>query len=555
MPYMMDQATRVYSREERGSFSYSDGETAEMRLLTFLRGVSDRGTFSREIRAGIHDWPTEYHLSLSRHHLLKPLPIRSGDRVLELGCGCGALTRYLGEIGAAVTAVEGSWTRACIAAERCRDLPNVRVVCDNLLKYEGETGFDWVLLIGVLEYAPVYSGAPDPVQHYLQAAKQQLSSDGRLVVAIENRLGLKYFNGCTEDHVGVVYFGLQDLYSERTPVTFGRSELIDQLGQAGFNGLEFYYPFPDYKTPQVIFAEAAFTHQPFRPADMLLRMESRDYSGQKIRRNFSEPLVARTLDKNGLLRELANSFLTVASRDRTRPETEENLAWTFSSQRMAELLTETVFYVRQGVLRVEKRRAAHMKNPESLRVAGLSIRHQELESEYVFGRQCAEAILKTQTRTADWAKIADAFLPWLQYLRSQTRLRADAEGKRLGDWLLDGCQLDCTPDNLLVTDGAAGTYREIDQEWCADGDIPLGWVVVRGVIHNIVFKEPTRLDVAGVVLRLCAKLNLDCTGEEIYEWIKMEDELQTALSGHSASSPGVSDRLRLRLRELFGRHN
>jgi 16S rRNA A1518/A1519 N6-dimethyltransferase RsmA/KsgA/DIM1 with predicted DNA glycosylase/AP lyase activity len=59
------------------------------------------------LRKKITDWPTEYHFSRQRHCLLRPLNIQAGEDVLELGCGCGAMTRYLGEIGAIVDSIEG----------------------------------------------------------------------------------------------------------------------------------------------------------------------------------------------------------------------------------------------------------------------------------------------------------------------------------------------------------------------------------------------------------------------------------------------------------------
>lgn len=70
--------------------------------------------------------------------------IQAGEDVLELGCGCGAMTRYLGEIGAIVDSIEGTSSRARIAGERCRELENVKIHVDNFLEYESEknmTGF------------------------------------------------------------------------------------------------------------------------------------------------------------------------------------------------------------------------------------------------------------------------------------------------------------------------------------------------------------------------------------------------------------------------------
>lgn len=51
-----------------------------------------------------------------------------GD-ILEIGAGCGAITRYLGECGGNVLALEGSQD-AAIARARTRDLQNVTVVSD-----------------------------------------------------------------------------------------------------------------------------------------------------------------------------------------------------------------------------------------------------------------------------------------------------------------------------------------------------------------------------------------------------------------------------------------
>lgn len=536
--YQQDATNRVYRRKDRASFRYSDGEANETKLLHFLQSIDDCGTFSPEVKKGIHDWPSEYHLSVSRHHLLRPLPIQAGDKVLELGCGCGALTRYLGEIGAEVTAVEGSWARACIAAERCRDLPNVQIICEDFLSFVGAAEYQWVLLVGVLEYAPVYSPEPDPVQHYLQTAKQFLSPQGKLVVAIENQLGLKYFNGCTEDHVGEAYFGLQDFYGHKTPVTFGRRVLSEQLQAADCRDISFFYPFPDYKIPQVIVSESGFQQPGFQVADMLLSITARDYSGKKLHKSFSDPLVAQTLEKNGLLQDLSNSFLVVASVNCTATkQIDDTLAWSFSSHRIPELMTETLFLMSKGTIFVKKKRATHPNYVPELPVAGYSITHREFFSAYYSGQQLSESILKMQIRTNDLTKIADAFQPWLQFLMTQATCKKGTEGKKLADWFIAGRYLDCTPDNLVFTGDSAIPYREIDQEWQVNKEIPLGWVFTRGIIHSITFRPPRKKDVIKIVLRLSHQIDLSCDTLEILDWIAMEDELQAALAGHVIEPP------------------
>ena len=247
MSYQKDTRYNLYFRPEAEAFGYSEGAEAEQRLLDIVERLHDRSTFSPEYLDNIVDWSTRYHFSRARHCLLRPLDIGPGDRVLELGCGTGAITRYLGETGAEVTAVEGSLARARVAAARCADLPNVTVIADDLQGAEVEGPYDWVTFIGVLEYAAAYSAAEDPYQSYLQAAMRHLEPGGKLVVAIENQLGLKYFNACGEDHLGKPFMGIQDLYQRHGgPRTFGRQALSRVLARAGLPQQQWLYPYPDY---------------------------------------------------------------------------------------------------------------------------------------------------------------------------------------------------------------------------------------------------------------------------------------------------------------------
>ena len=115
--YLRDLSTKVWLRKtNRHMFAYSDGDRFEQDLLSLFQSASDVSTNSHELEAAIVDWPSEYHLSPARHNLLRPFPIDPGSRVLELGCGCGSMTRYFGENGNELVAVEGSIRRAQIAA-------------------------------------------------------------------------------------------------------------------------------------------------------------------------------------------------------------------------------------------------------------------------------------------------------------------------------------------------------------------------------------------------------------------------------------------------------
>src|SRR5690242_9146255 len=210
--YTFDIARRVWIRSDYPGIGYSDGDEVEQRIAGILNDAHDLTVLSAELASHCTDWPSLYHLSRRRANLLRPLENQlQNASVLEVGAGCGAISRYLGETGAEVLALEGSPYRASIAASRCRDLDNVTVVAEAFHLFKSVQQFDVVTLIGVLEYARKFfpSSRGDSVDAMLARVKNLLKPGGKVILAIENQLGLKYFAGFPEDHTGTCMFGIE----------------------------------------------------------------------------------------------------------------------------------------------------------------------------------------------------------------------------------------------------------------------------------------------------------------------------------------------------------
>jgi SAM-dependent methyltransferase/TolA-binding protein len=534
--YAWDDEFHLSRRTNASGFAYSDGVEAEERLLRVVSAAGDRSTFSGELAQAIVDWPSEYHFSRLRHCLVRPLGIPPEAKVLELGCGCGAVTRFLGELGAEVVAVEGSLARARVAAQRCRDLRNVHVFVDDLLRFETAKRFDFVLLIGVLEYAPVFSDQNDPVQHYLRSVRRFLAPGGRLVVAIENKLGLKYFNGCGEDHVNVPFFGIQDLYRKGTARTFGRRELTEQLAAAGFPYSYFYYPFPDYKVPSVVLSEDALVEPGFDPVDLLARCHSRDYLGRPFRA-FDEALASWALYNNGLLADFSNSFLVVAAAEPAE-KTEADLAVAYSAIRSREFATQTRVVRCGSTIKVLKERLQPSAERHYVRLGNTTFTQETGKYTYTPGRQLTWKVLAGRASTGDLETILDALVPWMEYLLQHARratrddIGASSRPTLLASYVVAGDMLDCTTFNLIDTRSG---LVPIDMEWKASSDLPLGWIVTRGVAQALSVGGPhgnPPQSVAQVVEALCSRVDLVVSDSEVRQWTQHEINFQMAVLGH-----------------------
>lgn len=447
-------------------FSYTDGDATEAEIHRIVRSARDRSVSSFELERSIRDWPTEYHLSRARTNLLRPFQLNRFDSVLEIGSGCGAITRYLGENCRRVTALEGSANRAAIVRDRCADLKNVTCVCSNLQDVRFAERFDLVVVIGVLEYAGKFlAGHADPWQHFLDRVHSAMAPGGACILAIENQLGIKYFGGAPEDHTSRSFEGLEGYYPGTQVRTFGRAELIRRFEDAGLTP-RLFLPFPDYKLPRLILnAEAS--------ADLGLA-QWLDLGRDRL--PFADPLVMTEIEKNGLFADLANSFLVIAThRGDPAPEYNWDAAY-YSINRRRRFQTETRLE-RAGPRHVVKKSRlipAEAEDPNGAVVQNLQSRP------FVRGEKLSLRMLRALRREDQPGEVefTKLMVRWRDFLQMQ------ANGTHGHQATLPAHAVDYTPFNLIVV---GDDLQPIDEEWTVqDGPVTVGWVLFRGLYWLLV---------------------------------------------------------------------
>jgi len=457
---------RLPGDTEPAGFAYSDGDDQEQYVHRVISEANDTGSTSVELEARIRDWPSEYHLTSKRANLLRALELDGLETVLELGCGCGAISRYLGELGLEVDAIEGSPRRAAIARERCRDLDRVRIVNANYNRLVLPGGhYDAVFLIGVLEYAhrfcPDAADDRTAVLEILARIKAALKPGGVIVTAIENRLGFKYLMGAREDHYGVPYIGLHGYPDSAGIRTYDHGEWQTLLDAAGLPVRAILAPFPDYKIPAVVLHEA-FLAAP-QASSHLRGMASRDYLA-RLDDSFDEQLFWQASNQAGNLLDFANSYLIVCGQD--DQDVAAIAAYDFvhfsSTQRKAAY--RTVTRKRREEARVSKTRLLVRPAEESNQV----VRQVVGDEEYLEGRLLAETWLQTLQIWQDPERLLTLFRAYREFLVDYQRQAPDA-----------GDMLDILPFNIIVD--AAGGMRVFDREWVLDEAIEVDFVLFRGL--------------------------------------------------------------------------
>lgn len=282
-----------------GQDLYSDGQI-EDELLEILTNNDDLSSVLKKDDR----WPILYHLSDIRHNLLDWYPFGKDSSVLEIGAGCGAITGVLCKNAGQVTCVELSKRRSMINAERNKKYDNFEIMVGNFEDIKIDKKFDYVTLIGVLEYSPSYIKSGDSFDSMLEKIKGFLKPNGKVIIAIENKFGLKYFAGASEDHTGKMFDGINNYDGINSVKTFTKKELTKVLTKNGFDNLEYYYPMPDYKLPEVIYSDE------YLPKAGDLRNMVKVYDRDRFEL-FNEDVVYDQLCDDELIDYFANSFLVI----------------------------------------------------------------------------------------------------------------------------------------------------------------------------------------------------------------------------------------------------
>ena len=251
-------------------------------------------------------WPILYHLSPLRENIVDFVPMSPQDKVLEVGSGCGAITGALARKAGSVTCVDLSKKRSLINAYRHSDCDNITIHVGNFQDIEPglSRDFNYICMIGVFEYGRGYIGGDHPYEEFLRILMGHLAPGGRILIAIENKYGLKYFAGCKEDHLGSYFSGIENYQEGGNARTFSRQGLEKIFQSCGVEEYHFYYPYPDYKFMTSVYSDE---RQPGR-GELSNNLRNFDRDRMVL---FDEKLAFDGIVEEGLFSVFANSYMAV----------------------------------------------------------------------------------------------------------------------------------------------------------------------------------------------------------------------------------------------------
>lgn len=443
-----------------------------------------------------YNWPIYYHLSHTRRNLLNWYPFRQDASVLEIGCGMGAVTGLLCDRCRKVTAVELSKRRATAAQLRCREKENLQIIVGNLNDIEFKEKFDYITLIGVLEYQGTYTNSSHPYRDFLVKIKSLLKDDGKLLLAIENKYGVKYWCGAPEDHTGIPFDGInQYRLSGGEVCTFSKEELRELLEESGFAHSFFYFPMPDYKLPTVVYSEK------YMPRNKTLENMVPYYIPSDQTLLIEEEGLYKDIIKNNVFDFFANSFLVECSGKEIGGE--KAVFALLNSKRQKEYRVGTVIKDSEQVVKIaleaspfiQNHLAKIQENTEKMEGRGLKVlpyelRNGELKTVYMKASTFADLLCQAVAKgdRSLFLQLCDRLLDQIEMASDEVEqqdciiyeLGIDVyrSDKNYGKILREG-YLDMIPRNCFIKGEELWWF---DQEWTLD-NVPSKFILFRGLLE------------------------------------------------------------------------
>lgn len=524
-----------------GKDLYTDG-AIEDEMLEIARNYREEEW--NQVIAERASWPILYHFSHIRENILSWLPFTGEENVLEIGSGCGAVTGALCKKAKQVTCIELSRKRSHINAWRHRNCDNLKILMGNFQDVEKTLTekYDYITLIGVFEYGEAYIQSDTPYVDFLKIISKHLKPDGKIVLAIENRLGLKYWAGCTEDHFGTLFEGLEGYPTTKGVKTFSRKEFMQILSDAGDLQAEWYYPFPDYKLPMTVYSDRRL---PLKGE--LNRLET-NYDRLRLQL-FQESSVYDTLLANEMYPDFANSFLLLISKEKIETST---VYAKLSNERAPEFSIITEICENNKKERIvrkvptDTRAEAHIKNlpkieeelsdfygREGLKLNACRTEADGVVLEYLDGETLEARLdsLLEQGKLEELEKLLFTYIDKVRRIHAGEMFFKTPEFTGVfGDVSLEEnyrcsgiSNIDLVPANILLQDCGVSV---IDYEWTFRFPIPCNFILYR-MIHYYLESDGKR----AVLRELDFYKKAGISEEELEIYAEMERNFQKYMEG------------------------
>ena len=200
------------------------------------------------------DFSVFYHLSKLRESLFNWYEFADNASLLEVGGDMGALTGLFCRKCRRVVTLESNRKKAEVIYKRCHIYENLDVIAGKIYNAGITDKFHYIV---VTDLADTLGSAYDEeaVSELLRYLCDYLAPGGRILFAVNNRLGMKQFCGEPDYGTGYPFDGINNYPDGMNDRGFSKSEVEKMVTGGGIRFFQFYFPLPDARFPQLIYSQ------------------------------------------------------------------------------------------------------------------------------------------------------------------------------------------------------------------------------------------------------------------------------------------------------------
>ena len=428
-------------------------------------------------------------LSKIRENILSWYPFKENAKILEIGANLGEITGLLCENASKVVAIENSKMKIEFMAKRYADKENLDIIAGYIENIKLDEKFDYITLIGTLERRDV------DYKQIITIAKELLNDGGKILLAFDNKLGIKYFSKtdktgiCVTNPVDKKFINIEKLYN--------------YLHEIGLNNIKTYYPMPDYKLTNVIFTDL----RPLSKNDLSRNVV---YNSEDTINFYDENTVYRELldlPENVVKNFMNSYFLEIACNEQFEKDAENEKVKLISFSNMRKpkyriktIVKENFVYKYPANDESQNHIEETKKNIDIIKNAGLktldSYNENEIISEFCKEKTLDEVIMEfaKQNEKEKAIDLMKRFKDEIKYklkpgsiennVFDKYKIKYDKE-EILSMYFVEDGLWDLIFQNCFYVNGEFFFY---DQEWC-EKNLPVEYIMYRAIKYFVRLKK------------------------------------------------------------------
>ena len=480
-----------------------------------------------------------------RENIINWYDFKEGSNILEIGCDFGQVTKFFCNTNFKVDSIEIDLEKYEYSQKILDQFKNIKLYNKNLIQYCEENNgnkFDYIIVTTSMDRLNEFvleNKKYTAFNKFMELSSGLLNENGVILIAIDNKFAIKNFSGST--FKGENSYAILEGKQKNTGV-FSKKEIISILNSMQLK-YKFYYPFPDYKLPSVIYTDEYLPNKNSNKLKYLV------YYNPKDTIVFNEIDVVKEIVKDEMLDYFSNSYFIEISKSDINFCKAKFISFNNFRKKENKLITKIYdkYATKQNIFEEGRKHILNIeKYIDILKVNGINIidevkedlvysKYQKLNnlndilSEYILDNNVDEAL-----------KLIDF---WYDYIKSKFSNFVIANEK-LNDSVFGKYNIDISKEkndkltflkygffdfifeNIFVkmNENKIDEMLVYDQEWCEE-NLPIEFILYRAL--NNLFYYNNKISKFLSLGELYKKYNIE---EYICEFKELERKIQENLT-------------------------